>query len=106
MVDGDSKVYYGTAARYTLDLLAEKKRGVKTMARHDALCELIQEATGAKPKWVEHTLCDYKKFIYNRIPAGAMYEHLDRTKVFGNSCVTNHPEGRQRWMLNTDKWVW
>ena len=106
VVDGDSKVYYGTAARYTLDLLAEKKRGIKTMDRHDALCELIQEATGAKPKWVEHTLCDYKKFIYNRIPAGPMYEHLDRTKVFGNSCVTNHPEGRQRWMLNTEKGIW
>ena len=106
VVDGDSKVYYGTAARYTLDLLAEKKKGIKTLDRHDALCELIQEATGAKPKWVEHTLCDYKKFIYNRIPAGPMYEHLDRTKVFGNSCVTNHPEGRQRWMLNTNKWTW
>ena len=87
-VDGDSKVYYGTAARYSLDLLAQKQRGIKTMARHDALCEMIQEATGAKPKWVEHTLCDYKKFIYNRIPAGKMYEHLDRTKVFGNSVIT------------------
>ena len=106
VVDGDSKVYYGTAARYTLDLLAKKKRGMKTLERHDALCELIQEATGAKPKWVEHTLCDYKKFIYNRIPDGPMYEHLDRTKGFGNSCIAKHPERRQRWMLNTDKWTW
>ena len=106
VVDGDSKVYYGTAARYSLDLMSKKKRGMKTLERHDALCELIQEATGAKPKWVEHTLCDYKKFIYNRIPAGQMYEHIDRTKVFGNSCVTNHPEGRQKWMLNTDQWIW
>ena len=106
VVDGDSKVYYGTAARYSLDLLAEKTRGIKTLDRHDALCELIQERTGAKPKWVEHTLCDYKKFIFNRIPAGKLYEHIDRTKVFGNSCVKNHPEGRQRWMLNTPHWVW
>ena len=106
VVDGDSKVYYGTAARYTLDLLAKKKRGMKTLERHDALCELIQEATGAKPKWVEHTLCDYKKFIYNRIPDGPMYEHLDRSKIFGNSCIAKHPEGRQKWMLNTDKWTW
>jgi len=105
-VDGDSKVYYGTAARYSLDLLAEKKRGIKAMARHDALCEMIQEATGAKPKWVEHTLCDYKKYIYNRIPPGKMYEHLDRTKVFGNSLITDFPEGRQRWMVGTDNWVW
>jgi len=103
-VDEDSKVYYGTAARYTLDLLAEKKRGIKTIDRHDALCELIQEATGAKPKWVEHTLCDYKKFIYNRVPPGPMYAHLSLKKVFGNSRVTNHPEGRQRWMLNTPHW--
>jgi len=105
-VDGDSKVYYGTAARYSLDLLAEKKRGIKAMDRHDALCEMIQEATGAKPKWVEHTLCDYKKYIYNRIPPGKMYEHLDRTKVFGNSLITDFPEGRQRWMVGTDNWVW
>ena len=74
------------------------------MDRHDALCELIQEATGAKPKWVEHTLCDYKKFIYNRVPPGPMYAHLSLKKVFGNSRVTNHPEGRQRWMLNTPHW--
>ena len=106
VVDGDSKVYYGTAARYSLDLLAKKQRGIKTMERHDALCELIQEKTGAKPKWIEHTLCDYKKYIYNRIPPGKMYEHLDRTKVFGNSLITNFPEGRQRWMLNTPEWKW
>ena len=106
VVDGDSKVYYGTAARYSLDLMAKKSRGIKAPARHDALCEMIQERTGAKPKWVEHTLCDYKKFVYNRIPAGKMYEHLDRSAVFGNSLVTNFPEGRQKWMLNTDMWKW
>lgn len=106
VVDADSKVYYGTAARYSLDLLAERKRGVKAMERHDALCELIQEATGAKPKWIEHTLCDYKKFLYNRIPAGPMYEHLDRKKVFGNSIATNYPKGRQEWMVDTDNWEW
>ena len=106
VVDPDSKVYYGTAARYSLDLMAKKRRGLKTLDRHDALCEMIQEKTGAKPKWVEHTLCDYKKFIYNRIPAGPMYEHIDRTKVFGNSFVMNHPEGRQKWKLNTGAWEW
>lgn len=106
VIDGDSKVYYGTAARYSLDLFAKKERGVNALARHDALCEMIQEKTGAKPKWVEHTLCDYKKYIYNRIPAGKMYEHLDRTTVFGNSLITNFPEGRQKWMLNTPDWKW
>ena len=76
------------------------------MDRHDALCELIQEATGAKPKWVEHTLCDYKKYIYNRIPSGKMYDHLDRTKVFGNSLITDFPSGRQKWMIGTENWKW
>lgn len=105
IVDEDSKVYYGTAARYTLDLLAHKQRGVKTLDRHDALCELIQKKTGAKPKWVEHTLCDYKKFLYNRIPAGSMYAHLSRKTVFGNHIHgVNYPEGRQKWMLNTPQW--
>ena len=106
VVDGDSKVYYGTAARYSLDLMAKKKRGLKTLDRHDILCEMIQEKTGAKPKWVEHTLCDYKKYLYNRIPPGKMYEHLDRTKVFRNSLITNFPEGRQKWMVGTEHWKW
>ena len=106
VVDGDSKVYYGTAARYSLDLMAKKSKGIKAPARHDALCEMIQERTGAKPKWVEHTLCDYKKYMYNRIPAAKMYEHLDRTTVFGNSLVTDFPEGRQQWKLNSDDWLW
>jgi len=35
VIDGDSKVYYGTAARYSLDLLAKKKRGIKAIERHD-----------------------------------------------------------------------
>ncbi len=106
VVDCDSKVYYGTAARYSLDLMGKKKGRIGTLDRHDYLCELIQEATGAKPKWVEHTLCDYKKFIYNRIPEGNMYAAVDRTKVFGNSLITDHPTGRQKWMLNTEHWKW
>tara|TARA_B100001250_G_scaffold55688_2_gene43043 strand:- start:701 stop:1786 length:1086 start_codon:yes stop_codon:yes gene_type:complete len=106
VIDEDSRVYYGTAARYSLDLMGKKKGRIGTLDRHDYLCELIQEATGAKPKWVEHTLCDYKKFIYNRIPEGKLYEHIDRTKVFGDSLIKNHPEGRQQWMLNTPHWKW
>jgi len=55
----------------------------------------------ARPYDVEDVACDYIRFIENYVPDNKLgsYRHLDLKTLFHNSSVTNHPKGRQRWMM-------
>ena len=107
LVNEYSPVYYGKNAVEALDLLATTNgTRMNKLERHDTVAKIIQERTGAKPKGVENSLCDYIKYIENQIPKGPFYAHLDRKTLWSNSIISDHPKGRQQWKLNTEHWKW
>lgn len=105
-----SMMYYGKNAKKAMDLLVDRKESkCKTKAAfYDFVMSMLVEDTGNFPKDLEDVLCDYIRYVENYIPESKekTYEGLDRRSVFNNSMIKNHPVGRQRWMLNTDKWKW
>ena len=101
-------------------LLVERKESDRTRSladllvrtgRHREAIGLMEEAqhrTGGHPKDLEDVMCDYIRYVENYIPDNRekTYGHLDRTKIWNASLITDHPKGRQQWMLGTPEWKW
>ena len=64
--------------------------------------------TGGAPRDLEDVMCDYIRWVENYIPDSKQktYEHLDRTKIWNSSSISNHPKGRQKWKMGTEHWTW
>jgi len=108
LVDETSHMYYGKNAQEAMDLFAEKPSKLSKPKYYDEVMEHAKVATGGHPKDLEDVMCDYIRYVENYIPDNKQktYSHIDRAKIWNNSLITNHPKGRQKWMLNTEHWVW
>ena len=108
LVDETSHMYYGKNAKEAMDLFAEKLVRVSKDQYYDLVMEEAQNKTGGHPKDLEDVMCDYIRYVENYIPDNKQktYEHLDRKKIWNNSLITDHPKGRQKWMLGTESWIW
>lgn len=107
-VDESSHMYYGKNAKEAMDLFAEKIGKVSKAEYYDLVMEASQRLTGGHPKDLEDVMCDYIRFVENYIPDSKQktYAHIDRAKMWNNSLIKDHPKGRQKWMVGTDRWVW
>ena len=108
LVDESSHMYYGKNAKEAMDLFAEKPKSVNKDGFYDLVMEKAQLETGGLPKDLEDVMCDYIRYVENYIPDNKQktYSHLDRSKIWNTSLITDHPKGRQKWMLNTPDWKW
>jgi hypothetical protein len=91
-----------------MDLFAEKIGRISRADYYDLMMEEAQRYTGGHPKDLEDVMCDYIRYVENYIPDNRekTYGHLDRTKIWNASLITDHPKGRQKWMLGTPEWKW
>ncbi|MBR87326.1 MAG: hypothetical protein CMK38_00105 [Porticoccaceae bacterium] len=108
LVDEASHMYYGKNAQEAMDLFATKKARINKAQFYDVVMEEAKIKTGGFPKDLEDVMCDYIRFVENYIPDNRekTYASLDRTKIWNTSIITNHPKGRQKWMLGTQNWKW
>jgi len=108
MVDSMSHMYYGKNAKESMDMFAEKLGRYKKDLYYDYVMEASVRDTGGSPRDLEDVMCDYIRYVENYIPDSKQktYEHLDRTKIWNSSSITDHPKGRQKWKLGTKHWVW
>ena len=108
LVDESSHMYYGKNAKEAMDLFAVKEKKVTKNKFYDLVMEEAKARTGAFPKDLEDVMCDYIRYVENYIPDNKQktYSNIDRKKIWNTSMIKNHPKGRQKWMLNTEKWVW
>ena len=103
-IEADSHMYYGKNAKESMDMMANKVGRYKKDLFYDYVMEEASKRTGGAPRDLEDVMCDYIRYIENYIPSSKQgtYDHLDRTKVWNTSAITDHPKGRQKWMLNGD----
>lgn len=108
LVDPLSHMYYGKNAKESMDMFAEKLGRYKKDLYYDYVMEAAVRDTGGAPRDLEDVMCDYIRWVENYIPDNKQktYEHLDRTKIWNTSAISDHPKGRQLWKLNTDQWEW
>ena len=108
VVDSMSHMYYGKNAKESMDMFAEKIGRYKKDLYYDYVMEAAKRDTGGAPRDLEDVMCDYIRYVENYIPDSKQktYEHLDRTKIWNSSAITDHPKGRQKWKLGTDSWEW
>ena len=108
LVDESSHMYYGKNAKEAMDLFAEKPKSVNKDGFYDLVMEKAQLETGGLPKDLEDVMCDYIRYVENYIPDNKQktYAHLDRSAIWNTSLITDHPKGRQKWMMNTPEWKW
>jgi hypothetical protein len=108
LVEMSSHMYYGKNAQEAMDLFAKKIGRVSRADYYDLMMEEAQRYTGGHPKDLEDVMCDYIRYVENYIPDNRekTYGHLDRTKIWNASLITDHPKGRQKWMLGTPEWKW
>ena len=108
MIDQWSHMYYGKNAKESMDMFAEKLGRYKKDLYYDYVMEAAVKDTGGAPRDLEDVMCDYIRYVENYIPQSKQktYEHLDRTKIWNTSAIQDHPKGRQKWMMNTDHWIW
>ncbi len=108
LVDEASHMYYGKNAQEAMDLFATKKTRINKAQFYDVVMEEAKIKTGGFPKDLEDVMCDYIRFVENYIPDNRekTYASLDRTKIWNTSIITDHPKGRQKWMLGTQNWKW
>lgn len=108
MVEPLSHMYYGKNAKESMDMFAEKLGRYKKDLYYDYVMEAAVRDTGGAPRDLEDVMCDYIRFVENYIPDSKQktYEHLDRTKIWNTSSITNHPKGRQQWKIGTEQWTW
>jgi hypothetical protein len=108
LVEESSHMYYGKNAQEAMDLFADKMGRVPKAEFYDLVMEEAKKRTKGHPKDLEDIMCDYIRFVENYIPDNRekTYEHLDRTKIWNSSLITDHPKGRQKWMLSTSEWKW
>lgn len=107
-VDDSSHMYYGKNAKESMDLMATKNGRYNKAQFYDYVMEAAARKTGGAPRDLEDVMCDYIRYVENHIPNSKQktYSHLDRTKVWNSSSITDHPKGRQKWKLGTDQWEW
>jgi hypothetical protein len=100
-VDPKSHMYYGKNAQESMDLMATKAAKMNRMDFHDAVMTKAMADTGGDPRDLEDVFCDYIRYLENYIPDNKQqtYAHLDRSKVWNNSEIWDHPKGRQRELL-------
>mgnify|MGYP000228329697 FL=1 len=108
LVEESSHMYYGKNAKEAMDLFAVKEKKVTKNKFYDLVMEEAKARTGAFPKDLEDVMCDYIRYVENYIPDNKQktYTNVDRKKIWNTSMIENHPKGRQKWMLNTEKWIW
>jgi len=108
VVDPMSHMYYGKNAKESMDMFATKIGNYKKDLYYDYVMEAAVKDTGGAPRDLEDVMCDYIRYVENYIPDSTQktYEHLDRTKIWNSSSITNHPKGRQKWKLGTTEWIW
>jgi hypothetical protein len=108
LVEEGSHMYYGKNAQEAMDLFAEKVGRVSRTDYYDLVMDEAQRRTGGYPKDLEDVMCDYIRYVENYIPDNRekTYGHLDRTKIWNASLITDHPKGRQKWKLGTPEWKW
>lgn len=97
-VDEKSHMYYGKNAKEAMDLFAIKPKGMKKDEYYDRVMEIACDVKKAAPRDMEDVMCDYIRYVENYIPSNreGTYNHLDRTTVWNNSNILNHPKGRQK----------
>lgn len=108
MIDSTSHMYYGKNAKESMDMFAEKIGRYKKDLYYDYVMEAAKRDTGGAPRDLEDVMCDYIRYVENYIPDSKQktYEHLDRTKIWNSSSISDHPKGRQKWKIGTDQWEW
>ena len=108
IVEEASHMYYGKNAQEAMDLFATKLGRINKAQFYDIVMEEAKQFTGGHPKDLEDVMCDYIRYVENYIPDNRekTYASLDRTKIWNKSIITDHPKGRQRWMLSTNEWKW
>ena len=108
LVDQMSHMYYGKNAKESMDMFAEKLGRYKKDLYYDYVMEAAVRDTGGAPRDLEDVMCDYIRYVENYIPDSKQktYEHLDRTKIWNSSSITDHPKGRQKWKMGTEQWIW
>jgi len=108
LVDESSHMYYGKNAKEAMSLFGIKVGKISKDGFYDIVMETAQKDTGGHPKDLEDIMCDYIRYVENYIPDNRekTYSHLDRTTVWNSSLIADHHRGRQKWMINTDYWVW
>lgn len=107
-VEEYSHMYYGKNAKEAMDLFGKKIGRYKKDLYYDIIMEQANYDTGGKPLDLEDVMCDYIRWVENYIPDNKLgtYSHLDKKKIWNSSFIVDHPKGRQRWKIGTDKWRW
>ena len=100
MVKYDSPFFYGKNCKEGLDLLFVKPRNLTKDAFYDEAMNQICRDTGALPYNAEDIVCDWIRWIENYIDPKEYYAHLDLDKVWNSSKILDHPQGRQKSMLD------
>jgi hypothetical protein len=97
MVDPKSHMYYGKNAKEAMELMATKVKGTKDQFYDAVMAQAVLDTKG-DPRDLEDVMCDFIRYQENYIPDNRekTYAHLDRTKVWNNSAIKDHPKGRQR----------
>lgn len=99
-VDVTSPFFYGTNAVECISYLADPVGRSRNEEFLDSVMEQIRIDTGANPYDAEDVCCDFIRWIENYVRPGADYQHLDRDAVWNSSTITDHPFGRQKFMLD------
>jgi hypothetical protein len=80
-----------------MELMATKVKGTKDQFYDAVMAQAVLDTKG-DPRDLEDVMCDFIRYQENYIPDNRekTYAHLDRTKVWNNSAIKDHPKGRQR----------
>ena len=97
-VDKRSRMYYGKNCLEAMDLFISKGNKMKKDTARDLVMDLAADITGGYPKDLEDVFCDYIRYIENYIPVNRekTYKHLNKSRIWNNSAIKDHPKGRQK----------
>jgi hypothetical protein len=107
-VDETSSVYCRALATEALSLFAYSEKKIKKEDLFDIIMKQAVEDTGLYPKDLEDVMSAYVRYLENFIPVNRenTYGWICRKKVWNNSNIQYHRNGRQKWKLDTEYWEW
>lgn len=99
LIDPTGLFFYGTNARECIKWIAKPVSKMKEDELLDEITIMTCEKVNGLPYDVEDSMCDFIRWIENYVRPGADYSHVCRDTVWNSSTITDHPFGRQKWML-------